>query len=200
MITPSSESVKEKGLESDTKKTGRKRPRAPPIDLDEHIKEAQKAMKAAQKEVQKAKNHAKYERRKKARLMAKASKLNSADLERIATLKRCGLWAPGLGEPKNIPSASASASSSTDGPHPAVAQAHTACQAVEEEAGANGSGHPHVASTTTGCNKNEETSDIASKSKETTPTTLDVLQVAHSEPIHESPAASVDELEEDSAS
>ena len=63
----------------------------PMIDLDEDIREAQQAMKAARKQVQQARAQAKLEKRKKQRLMRKASALNVDDLERIAVLKRCAL-------------------------------------------------------------------------------------------------------------
>jgi hypothetical protein len=56
-------------------------------------------MKRAQKAVSEARAQAKNERRKKARLLKKAAGLSPADLERIAVLKRCGLWDPNLGAP-----------------------------------------------------------------------------------------------------
>ena len=45
----------------------------------------------ARKQVQQARVQAKLEKRKKQRLVRKASSLNVEDLERIAVLKRCGL-------------------------------------------------------------------------------------------------------------
>ena len=69
----------------------RKRRAKPAIDLDEHIRAAQAAMKAARKQVQQARAQAKLEKRKKQRLVRKASSLNVEDLERIAVLKRCAL-------------------------------------------------------------------------------------------------------------
>ena len=74
-------------------KPGKKRPRKPVIDLDDHIRRAQEAIKAARKQVQHARVQAKLEKRRKQRLMRKASNLNVEDLERIAVLKRCGLVA-----------------------------------------------------------------------------------------------------------
>lgn len=41
-----------------------------------------------------ARRNARNEKRKKQRLMKKASSLTAEDLERIAVLKRCGLWNP----------------------------------------------------------------------------------------------------------
>jgi len=72
------------------KKTKARRAR-PMIDLDDHIRKAQDAIKQARKQVQTARMQAKLEKRKKTRLMRKASSLNIEDLERIAVLKRCGL-------------------------------------------------------------------------------------------------------------
>ena len=69
----------------------RKRRPKPALDLDEHIHAAQEAMKAARKQVQLARAQAKLEKRKKQRLVRKASSLNVEDLERIAVLKRCAL-------------------------------------------------------------------------------------------------------------
>ena len=63
----------------------------PSIDLDDHIRKAQEAIKSARRQVQAARVRAKNEKRKKQRLMKKASNLNVEDLERIAVLKRCGL-------------------------------------------------------------------------------------------------------------
>ena len=74
-------------------KPGRKRPRKPVIDLDDHIRMAQEAIKSARKQVQQARVQAKLEKRRKQRLVRKASNLNVEDLERIADLKRCGLVA-----------------------------------------------------------------------------------------------------------
>ena len=63
----------------------------PIIDLDEHVRKAEDPIKQARKQVQTARMHAKLEKRKKQRLMRKASSLNVDDLERIAVLNRCGL-------------------------------------------------------------------------------------------------------------
>ena len=94
-----------------------RRPR-PTIDLDEFIKEAAKAMKSAQKRVSACRAAARNERRKKQRLLKKAAALTAGDLERIATLKRCGLV--------------------TDLEHPAEAtpEASTGTHAVETQAAA----------------------------------------------------------------
>ena len=85
----------------------------PMIDLDEHIRAAQQAMKAARKQVLQARAAAKLEKRKKQRLMRKASALNVDDLERIAVLKRCALLTqtPTPGNEANASSSCGSASS-----------------------------------------------------------------------------------------
>lgn len=72
----------------------RKRQRAPRIDIDASIAAAQAEMKKAAKIMADARRDTKNERRKKQRLMKKAAGLNSEDLERIAVLKRCGMWDP----------------------------------------------------------------------------------------------------------
>ena len=64
------------------------------IDLDLNIKAARMAMKAAAKAVQQAKAKQRNEMRRKQRLMKKAAGLSSGDLERIAVMKRCGLFDP----------------------------------------------------------------------------------------------------------
>ena len=51
----------------------------------------------AQKLLKETKTLQRNERRKKQRLIKKAAGLSSNDLERIAVIKRCGLWDPALG-------------------------------------------------------------------------------------------------------
>ena len=94
--------------------TGRpaKRARKPRIDLDGSIANARAAMLKAQKEVSEARRIGRNERRKKQRLVKKASGLSPDDLERIAVLKRCGLGGPGMAhEPPTFAPASSSAGS-----------------------------------------------------------------------------------------
>ena len=73
--------------------SGRKRRRVdrPEIDLDTNIREARATIQRAQAAMTQARQQAKADRRKKARLIRKACHLSPADLERIAVLKRCGL-------------------------------------------------------------------------------------------------------------
>ena len=81
------------------KPSPQKRPRAPKIDIDAAIAAYQQEVKKAAKLMAEARKSARNEKRKKQRLMKKASSLSTDDLERIATLKRVGLWNPGLGAP-----------------------------------------------------------------------------------------------------
>lgn len=75
----------------------RKRPARPKIDIDAKIKDLSKDIAAAQRLLKENKTLQRNERRKKQRLIKKAAGLSSTDLERIAVLKRCGLWEPGQG-------------------------------------------------------------------------------------------------------
>ena len=75
----------------------RKRARTPKIDIDAFIVQHMVNVKNAKKLEAEAKKMVRNERRKKQRLMKKASSLTPDDLERIAVLKRCGLWDPASG-------------------------------------------------------------------------------------------------------
>ena len=75
----------------------RKRPERPKIDIDAKIGDLSRDIVAAQKLLKETKTLQRNERRKKQRLVKKASGLSSTDLERIAVIKRCGLWQPGQG-------------------------------------------------------------------------------------------------------
>ena len=89
LIAPPTDAIAaSQGATARTRKTRRVKP---VIDLDDHIRKAQEAIKIARKQVQQARVQAKLEKRKKQRLVRKASTLNVEDLERIAVLKRCGL-------------------------------------------------------------------------------------------------------------
>ena len=84
------------------KAKGRGRPVRPRIDLDEHankLAEVSKKMLVAAKSAQKA------QKKQKQRLIRKAGKLSAEDLERMAVLKRCGLYAEDgedLSAPENV--------------------------------------------------------------------------------------------------
>jgi hypothetical protein len=78
-----------------------KRQRAPKIDIDAAIAGYQTEVKRAAKLMADARRNARNERRKKQRLMKKASSLSHEDLERIATLKRVGLWDPAVVAPRD---------------------------------------------------------------------------------------------------
>ena len=73
----------------------KKRKSTPKIDIDVAIARHMEEVKAAAKLVHQARKQARNEKRKKQRLMKKAANLTPDDLERIAVLKRCGLWQPG---------------------------------------------------------------------------------------------------------
>ena len=90
-------------------KPSRKRRQKPVIDLDDHIRKAQEAIKMARKQVQQARVQAKLEKRKKQRLVRKASSLNIEDLERIAVLKRCGLASASAPSSGSVPPVSSAA-------------------------------------------------------------------------------------------
>ncbi len=75
----------------------RKRARTPKIDIDALIAQHMANIKNAKKLESEAKKLVRNEKRKKQRLMKKASSLTPDDLERIAVLKRCGLWDPATG-------------------------------------------------------------------------------------------------------
>lgn len=76
-------------------KTRVKKPR---IDIDNQIKEANRLSEVLRKVAQAAKTTAKNGTRAKQRLVRKAGKLSSEDLERIAVLKRCGLFTGAMKE------------------------------------------------------------------------------------------------------
>ena len=78
----------------------RKRAKKPDIDYDAKIQEAAASIKEMNKAMAAAKSAQKNERRKKQRLLRKAACLSPEDLERIAVLKRCGLW---TGEEPKLP-------------------------------------------------------------------------------------------------
>jgi hypothetical protein len=68
------------------------RVKKPRIDIDNQITEANRLSEVLRKVAQAAKTTAKNGTRAKQRLVRKAGKLSSEDLERIAVLKRCGLF------------------------------------------------------------------------------------------------------------
>ena len=93
--------------------TGRKREKRPRIDLDDSIALAKAAMQKAMKEVSDARRVGRNERRKKQRLIKKAGILSAEDLERIAVLKRCGLYQPSSGSSTAASSSAPSSDTST---------------------------------------------------------------------------------------
>jgi hypothetical protein len=74
------------------------RVKKPRIDIDNQITEANRLSEVLRKVAQAAKTTAKNGTRAKQRLVRKAGKLSSQDLERIAVLKRCGLFTGAMPE------------------------------------------------------------------------------------------------------
>ena len=64
----------------------------PKIDLDEEIRRANDVAAMSRKMLQAAKSVSRNNRKAKQRLIKKAGKLSPEDLERIAVLKRCGMY------------------------------------------------------------------------------------------------------------
>ena len=69
-----------------------KRAARPKIDLDDEIRRANELAVVSRKMLAAAKTTSRNNRRAKQRLIKKAAKLSPEDLERIAVLKRCGLF------------------------------------------------------------------------------------------------------------
>ena len=92
------------------------RPKRPEIDYDTNMRAARQSMKEATKAVAAARAVQKNEARKKQRLMKKASQLSSHDLERIAVMKRCGLFDPTT--MMAVPRSSQSSASNSGTPEP----------------------------------------------------------------------------------
>ena len=69
-----------------------KRAARPKIDLDDEIRRANELAVASRKMLAAAKNTSRNNKKAKQRLIKKAGKLSPEDLERIAVLKRCGLF------------------------------------------------------------------------------------------------------------
>ena len=89
------------------------------IDIDDEIAEANRLADISKRVMQAARMAQRNSKRAKQRLVRKAGKLSASDLERIATLKRCGLFVPNLTEQSNS-SSSGSAPSSSSGSAPEV--------------------------------------------------------------------------------
>ena len=85
----------------------------PKIDIDEEIEEANRLAEVTRRMMHAAKAAQKNSKRSKQRLVRKAGKLSASDLERIATLKRCGLFVPDPMEESAASTSSAPSSSST---------------------------------------------------------------------------------------
>ena len=99
------------------KRLGRpKKGSLPKIDIDDEISEANRLADVTKKMMMAAKAAQRNSRRMKQRLVRKAGKLSASDLERIATLKRCGLFIPDpTEEPTSSTSSDPTSSSSSTG-------------------------------------------------------------------------------------
>ena len=96
------------------KRAGRpKKAARPKIDIDDEIAEANRLAEVTKKMMCAAKSAQRNSRRVKQRLVRKAGKLSASDLERIATLKRCGLFVPDPMEESTSSTSSAPSSSSS---------------------------------------------------------------------------------------
>ena len=96
------------------KRVGRpKKGSRPKIDIDDEIDEANRLAEVTKKMMQAAKSAQRNSRRVKQRLVRKAGKLSASDLERIATLKRCGLFVPDPTEESTSSTSSGPSSSSS---------------------------------------------------------------------------------------
>jgi hypothetical protein len=95
------------------KAQSRKKPR---IDIDNQITEANRLSAVLRRVAQAAKTTAKNGTRTKRRLVLKAGKLSSEDLERIAVLKRCGLFNGGIQDVDQHGESTAATSASSDTP------------------------------------------------------------------------------------
>jgi hypothetical protein len=127
----------------------RKRARTPKIDIDALIAQHMANMKNAKKLESEAKKMVRNEKRKKQRLMKKASSLTPDDLERIAVLKRCGLWDPANGvrmmtaservaaESEVAVASAAATTTPASGPDPPVTSAASAPSPSEEDGDAS---------------------------------------------------------------
>ena len=87
----------------------------PAIDLDQEIEEANMLASMSRKLMQAAKSIEKNNKKSKSRLIRKAGKLSPEDLERIAVLKRCGLYADDGGEEAADAAAEASGEAASSG-------------------------------------------------------------------------------------
>ena len=126
----------------------RKRVERPEIDLDGNIREARATIQRAQAALTQARQQAKADRRRKARLIRKACHLSPADLERIAVLKRCGFSGaereasmPQIPDAAN-PDAAPVADDSTVGGTPAVLPAGGTSRGTSAPAAAGSSAGP----------------------------------------------------------
>ena len=90
------------------------------MDMNHEIDEANRLAEVTKKMMQAAKAAQRNSKRCKQRLVRKAGKLSASDLERIATLKRCGLFVPESSDTSTVASSSEVASSSSSAASPVL--------------------------------------------------------------------------------
>ena len=92
----------------------------PKIDIDDEIAEANRMAEVTKKMMLAARAAQRNSKRAKQRLVRRAGKLSSADLERLAVLKRCGLYIEPLdassGDSTSVASSASSSSASSGSP------------------------------------------------------------------------------------
>ena len=127
------------------------RKKAGHIDLDDRIMLAKQRAKTAMLLVKTARNEARNEKKRRTRLLRKASTLTSQDLERIAKLKRAGLWDPALApvvlatEPNLQSDAAALAASSSGSTKSGGSAASCGAVAVADDGASSGTESPAAA-------------------------------------------------------
>ena len=105
------------GAVASPKRAGRpKKAARPKMDIDDEIDEANRLAEVTRKMMLAAKAAQRNSRRVKQRLVRKAGKLSASDLERIATLTRCGLFVPDPTEESTASTSEAPSSSSSSTP------------------------------------------------------------------------------------
>lgn len=107
---------------------GKKRARAPKIDLDAAILKHQEEAKKAAKLIAEARRQVRNEKRKKQRILKKCAELSTEDVERMLILKRCNLWDPKTGlsletAEEDVPASPAAAAAAADAAAAGAAEA-----------------------------------------------------------------------------
>lgn len=120
-VAPAAAMLAVAAAEAARKKKGRPtKGSRPKIDIDDEIAQANRMAEVTKKMMMAARAAQRNSRRAKQRLVRRAGKLSSADLERLAVLKRCGLYIEqpdsGSAESSSVASSAASSSASSGSP------------------------------------------------------------------------------------